>query len=304
MTDSLTIPTTPVYNVSNSEAITWLSCKRMWEFAFGHELAPTVTPIPLARGTLGHLYFQRYAEARLNGASHDLAVQHAEAVFMEAMQEGLSPELVMMTQFLCRRYMDHHKGWPEWIILGTEERLDLSITEQIGLPIRYDLYVEEIATGMKRVVDYKFTYNFWYPHEHDLNPQMPKYIGVMRANGLQVDGGYLEQIRTREIKGYDPKKLWHRTRYDPTVKKIRSVLQQHVGASLEIQQHQSLPPAQRWSQALPVLNKYGVCKLCNFKDLCASMNEGVPFSDLAVTIRENYTENTYGYNKEMLDEIL
>lgn len=74
------------------------------------------------------------------------------------------------------------------------------------------------------------------------------------------------------------------------------MLRQHVAASLEIEKFRALPDAEREVAAIPVLNKHGACKYCNFKDLCVSEIEGK--KDLSVDIRVNYVKNTYGYNDQ------
>ena len=296
------MPNAATYNVSNSEAIAFISCKRMWEFAFGLNLTPKETPTPLARGSLGHLAFEHYVLARLSGDSHEKALQAGLAVFGPALTE-MKVEVVMETQMLWQRYMQHHQGWPEWNLLGTEQRVDLQLTDTLAVPIRYDLLIQEKHTGKIRIVDYKFTYDFWWDDDHNLNPQMPKYIGVLRANGQAIDGGYLEEIRTRSIKDPDPKKLWRRTRYDPSPKKIERMLRQHVAISLAIEDYKKTgTPEQRLVNSIPVLNKHGICKNCSFKVPCDSLNNGV--TDLAVQLRTDFTDNTYGYNKQIfLDEI-
>ncbi len=73
-------------NISNSEVTTYLSCKRMYDFAFIDNLAPKVTPVPLDRGSVGHYAFELYIKARLNGASHEKAMQIAMTAFEEAIK--------------------------------------------------------------------------------------------------------------------------------------------------------------------------------------------------------------------------
>ncbi len=284
-------------NISNSEVTTWLTCRRMYHYAFMLNLAPKVTGTPLARGTLGHSYFQRYAEGRLDGMPHDTAVKSAEQVFPEAMAAGTTMDVVLETKYLCERYMKFHQGWSYWEILGTEQKYDLKVTDGISIPIRYDLYVREKSTDRKLLIDFKFAYDFWQPSEHDLNAQFPKYITVMNNAGVQVDGAALEEIRTRKLgaeKASDPRNLWRRTFYYPSVAKKRNTMKQHIAASLEIENYRSLPDKQREDATIPVLNKHGACKYCNFRDLCASELVG---GEIAIAIEMGYTENTYGYNK-------
>lgn len=304
----------PSYNVSNSEVGTMLSCERMWVFAFGMELAPIDLSAPLARGTLGHLYFQYYVEYRLanHDGTHDpnvhaQAMRHAQKAFKEAIESGTSVELVMETQFLTERYMNYHQGWPNWKLLGTEQRRDLKLTETLTLPIRYDLYYYDFNTKKFVIADYKFTFDFWTERDHNVNGQMPKYIAVMAANGERVDEGRLIQIRTRKLgeeKSADVKNLWRETRYDPSRHRIRSMLKQHVQGAMRIEQfkNENQTHDQMLDAAIPLFNKHGSCKYCNFGDLCNSVTEGK--RDLTVDIREGYTQNTYGYNGMPASELI
>lgn len=292
-------------NISNSEVISWLSCRLQYDFAFMQNLTPKETPTPLSRGTLGHEAFQRYVETRLEGFNHSQALNAPKQVFLNAMKE-LTPDVVLETKFLFDRYMEHHKGWPEWTLLGAEQRHDLPITEELAIPMRYDILVKENRTNKILVGDFKFTYEFWQPYEHDLNPQLPKYIQILNNNGIEVHGGFLEEIRTRPLgkdKSNDPKNLWRRTHYYPSIARKRNLLRQHVAASIEIEQYRSLSREDQLATAQPVLSKHGACKYCNFKDLCASKLDG---GDLTVAIQLDYTQNTYGYNNnnDSLGELL
>lgn len=285
-------------NISNSEVTTFLSCRRMYVFAFGegYGLEPKVMSVPLFRGNVGHEAFQRYAEARCSGDSHEKSLQAGQDVFPQAMRANPNlMDTVMETKFLWDRYMAFHKGWPEWRLHEPEQKFDLKLTDDFKITIRYDAKVEEIKSGRILMGDYKFTYDFWTPEEHELNGQMPKYIAVMQANGLRIDGGFLEEIRTRNIKD-DPKKMWRRTHYYPTAAKKMNMLKQHIAASFEITEFRALPKEEQMFRAIPLLSKHGACKFCNFKDLCNSMNEGK--KDLSVDIAHGYQANTYGYNKE------
>lgn len=296
---SIDLPLAPTRrNISNSEVTTFLTCRQMYDFAFVRNLAPKKTAKALDRGTLGHLSFQYYIEARLNGANHEQALAASIRAFNEAAAAGVSVEIVLETRYLVERYHAFHNGWPEWNLLGTEEYAELPITDEIVLPIRYDLYVEEIETGRKLIGDFKFTFRFWASVEHSLNGQMPKYITVMQKNGFQVDGGFLEQIRTEKLgkeKASDHRNLWKRTSYYPRGITRRNMLRQHVATSLEIMEYRALPDAEREAKTIPVLNKHGACKYCNFKELCASKLQG---ADIDHFIKTDFVQNSYaeGYN--------
>jgi hypothetical protein len=291
-------PTAP-RNISNSEVTSYLSCKRQYEFAFIDELEPINTSTPLARGNTFHLGMEYYWKARLNGASHTQAMDVALEAF-GIVPEGMTLVQVMEAQTLWMRYMTFHAGFPDIKPLGTEQQYDLPLTSTLNMTIRYDLYFQNIKTGRIAILDYKTTYDFWSHEDHEINAQMPKYIACMQANGMQVDEGFLEEIRTRPLgpeKAADPKNLWKTTPYRPSSAKKKAVLQQHIGASLEIEKHRALDELERKMVSYPVLNKHGACKYCNFKNLCISMLDGK--TDLTVDKRVGYVKNrTYGYNRE------
>ena len=293
-------------NVSNSEVSTYLSCKRMYNFAFINNITPKETSDPLSRGTLGHLAFEYYVQARLNGSNHESAMKAGLYAFQEATQSKLIKlDIILQTQMLFIEYMEYHQGWPEFKLLGTEQRKDLQLTDTLNMTIRYDLYVEDLRTGERAIGDYKFTFDFWSPDEHDLNAQMPKYITVMNLNNERVDYGFLEEIRTRTLgkdKAADPKNKWRRTIYRPTAPMKSNMIRQHVAASLEIEKHRALSDEERDAVSIPVMNKHGACRYCNFKDLCHSMNQGA--KDLSVMMDSNYTQNTYGYNAQTAGDVL
>lgn len=303
MLDSLADSAVKARNISNSEVTCFLSCKRMYEFAFMQELAPKEMSVPLARGSIGHQYLEFYWKARMAGASHTNAMEAGDEAFFNPCEQT-TVDVLMETQFIVTRFVTHNEElFDSWEPLGVEEQFDLPMTSSLNITIKYDLYFRDRSSGLCYILDWKFTYDWWSIEDHDLNGQMPKYIAVMQANGLQVDGGYLMEIRTRKLgeeKSRDAKNLWKRTSYKPSHARKRAVLQQHISASLEIEKFRALPPDERRDAAIPVLNKHGACKFCNFKDLCNSMIEGK--KDLSVDIRTGYVQSTYGYNKAPADQ--
>lgn len=296
---------TGVRNISNSEVTTFLSCKRQYEFNYGLELQPKKTGDPLARGSFFHLGMELYWLARLEGATHQQAMQKGMEAFNPSNDDIRgSVNMAMEAQFLWIRYMNFHDGFPDIEPLGTENQLYVEITPTIQMAIKYDFYFREKSTGKYYIKDYKLAYEFWKDEDHDLNGQMPKYISVLQANGFRVDGGYLEEIRTRKLgveKASDPRNLWKRTIYKPSPMKKAALLKQHIATSIEIEKYRALPPEERAEIAQPVLNKHGACKFCNFTDLCIALLEGK--KDLSVDIRVGYTQNTYvqQYNPKELN---
>jgi hypothetical protein len=284
-------------NISNSEVTGFLRCKKQYVYAYVENLAPKVTGSALDRGTIGHEAFQRYTEARLDGKSHDDSMRWADKVFTESMHAG-NVETVLQTKSLFTNYMGYHEGWPEWRLLQPEQKYELKLTDEMTITLRYDTMVEVIRSGQRLIGDYKFTYDFWTPEDHQLNGQLPKYISVMNANGMKVDGGFLEEIRTRKLKAENqsnPKMAWRRTPYYPSNAKKINMMRQHIAAGLEIVEFRNLSEAEQKARAIPVLDKYGACKFCNFTSLCASELDG---GNTDVAKATDFVPNTYGYNFE------
>lgn len=292
------VPADNARKISNSEVTSWLTCRQMYEFAFMDNLTPKTTPTPLARGTLGHLAFQYYIEASMDGQDHDRCMARANEAFKEAMMDGLSIETVVETQSLFVRYMGVKQGWPEWELLGTEQAYEIAVNDKIIIPMRYDVLIRERDSGRVLIGDFKYTYDFWSIDDHSLNGQMSKYITILKAQGMQIDGGFLEEIRTRPLgaaKTADHRNLWKTTKYYPTPAKRRNMLRQHVAAAMEISEFREMSPDEQQAKIIPVLNKHGACKYCHFKELCNSKLEG---KDITFDKELGFTQNTYGYNGE------
>lgn len=281
-------------NISNSEVTTFLSCKRQYNFAFIENLAPKNTSDPLARGSAFHRAMDIYWKLRISGVSHEEAYNEAEIKGFSELPEGWSLDMLMNAQFLWKRFMNYHDGWPDWEPLGTEIKLTVPMTPVLNISIQYDFYFRKISTNKHILLDWKVTYEFWKDEDHVLNGQMPKYIAVLQANGFPVDEGCLAEIRSRPLgkeKSSEARNLWRFTRYNPSYNKKREVLTQHINTSVAIERHRSLSPEDRDAESIPVLNKHGACKYCNFTSLCMAMLEGR--RDLTVDIRVDYVHNDY-----------
>lgn len=289
-------------NVSNSEVTTFLSCRRMYKYAHVMNITPKKTKTPLYRGTMDHNAFQRYIEARLEGKAHEESLRAGRSIFVESLK--LDPgriDEILYNQMLWDRYMEFHKGWPQWRLMSTEQRFELPLTDTLKMVIRYDVMVHDLKQDKILIGDWKFHYRFNSPIFHSLNGQMPKYIKTMQLNGIEVHGGFLEEVRTEKLSnkpgaaGSDVKNLWRRTLYFPSQAKMNNMLRQHIATALEIERFRALPKEDMEASAIPVLNKYGPCGYCDFAELCNTENDG---GDISLQIELDFTQNTYGYNFE------
>jgi hypothetical protein len=285
--------------ISNSEVSTFNICRAKYWYEYVENLAPKTYGRALAIGIVGHDAMRVYIEARIAGHLHESAIHKQQEFLAGLMGNPLySVEYVLKASEILNKFHTYRKGMPEWEFLGTEELVEVDITEDYSMPLRYDLYVRERATDKFMLVDYKFVYDFWKPWKHDLNPQFPKYIAALRRKGMRIDGAYLIEMRTRDISSQNFADLFKQTSYFPSLAKMKNNLRQHINVSeqiTEFRQRLSDTPDQVQNIAVPTLNSL-VCQWCAFQAPCAAQLDG---SDITYQLQTDFVKNTsYGYNKE------
>lgn len=294
--------------ISNSEVATWLTCKRKYYYEFDLNLEPKVSSGALGKGTLLHeglaLYYASLKEWDEGAGTpgdpagvtrrHESAVNRARTMLQNflASGNGYDFETVMEVDRLLQGYWNFYQGDPNWEILEVEKGYDLAMTEDYEYSLRLDLLVRERNTGAIVLVDHKTAYDFWTEDDLDLNPQFPKYIGSLRANGVNVDKAVLNQIRTRSIKAPTLDQLFRRTVCKPNLAKIGNAMREQVISSMDIMKHRNLPLEVKDQNSVRILSKQ-VCKFCNVKSLCLAEYDG---GDITVAKETDFRQRTYGYN--------
>lgn len=288
---------TPTYKVSNSEAITWLTCQRRWYYQHARNLKPKKYGDALNRGIIGHEAMQIYYDAIKVGGSTEVAESMARSCLMSY----YSQDSIVVTELLTifdNYFAMQAPNDSDWIILGVEQKHEIDLGSGEPYVLRYDLLVQERSTNKVVIVDHKFVYDFWTADDLALSPQFPKYKAALRAIGINVDYCLLNQLRYRPIKpeNWSLEKLFQRTGNYPSNAKMRNALQEQMTAARQIRQFKLLPLDQQLSQSVPCRNKVN-CKNCSFKEPCASEFDG---GDTDYLLSEFYEENTqYGYNNEV-----
>lgn len=280
--------------ISNSEVGSWLSCKAKYRFAFDMKLEKIDKGDALTRGILGHELLEKYYSLIKAGMGHDHAVRNTKDYLSAKHPDKLTDPITLDLLRVLDGYWAFWQGNPNWKILRVEESFDLHISEQFTMPIRLDLLVKEVETGLIYLVDHKFCYDFWTEDDIALNPQFAKYVGALRANRIQVDGCILNQIRYRKLKDPSPVNLYKHTIVKPSGAKIRNTIKDHITASLEITDYRNKEVADREVLATKVLNKM-VCRGCEYKNLCSAELDG---GEIDFLIENEYRPNSYDYNKE------
>jgi hypothetical protein len=88
-----------------------------------------------------------------------------------------------------------------WRVLAVEKEFHVRWNDE-GDTINFK--VDLIAAnpqGKTIVVDHKFVWDYYQPRTVRLQPQLPKYIGMLRFLGYEVESGLYNMIRTRRVSG-------------------------------------------------------------------------------------------------------
>jgi len=280
--------------ISNSEVSTWLTCQMRYFFEFDLAIQPLHYTETLSRGILGHEVLAVYYKALQGGHSHSDAVDTARSHLMRYMGAGNTYDLpvVLDVDRILSGYWPIAADLP-WRVLHVEEQFDAWLTNEFQFSMRLDLLIQDMSDGKIKVVDHKFVYDFWSGDDLRLNPQLPKYIGTLRANNVKVDEAILNQLRYRKIKEPRIDQLFQQTPYTPPNARIVNTMRQQIIASQKIVEWRELPIELREKRALRVLNKQ-VCRSCPVKNLCMESLDG---NSIDYLLAGEYKKRDYGYNE-------
>ena len=304
--------------VSNSEVVTFQTCKQRYHLAHDLNLEPKVPGTALLRGTIGHRMLEAYYTEFLHlfpGQKTPEVWERAEKAawaiygdYMRATDFGENEMLLGLRQVM-KRYFEYARNYGnkaatnsnqrDWIILQVEAYYDLDLTVDFEYVARLDLVAR--IDGRVVIVDHKFIYNFWSQDKLDLNPQLPKYVGILRNNGIRVDEVMVNQIRYREKKRppfYADEEMFKYSFYVPTPTEINNHLREQIMISRDVVKWREMPLEERALNATRLLNDM-VCTSCPVKSLCIMGLKGV---DISSEIRAAYQPNTYDYNSRALEE--
>ncbi len=279
--------------ISNSEVTSWLQCKRKYYYEYFLDREIKQQSEPITMGVIIHAMLEEYYIAKAEDYSEEECREAAHGAFMRAASAAmLDIDVLGKIRALVNGYFDFYEEQDtKYKVVAVETKYASELTEGIALPGTIDLIWQDLEDGKYVVVDHKSSYNFWSDEKVALSPQFPKYIFLLRNDGLDVKYAIINQLRTRSLKGGG--ELYRRTYVKPTDVKIQNILRQHLMASREILNYRSSNPTEeRTTQTLSPL----VCGYCGFAALCESQLDGVNTDYL---MQQNYmTRTSYGYNQE------
>lgn len=271
-------------SVSHSEVDSYLLCRRKHYYGYGLSLQRIKESSSLATGVAGHKILEAFYRAILNAghtveaqqAAFDEALEAAVKAFEEIKNEGYEDgdrRAKLIDILFDEDYGYFHNEFfvnKGWRVLAVEAEFNLVYDDdtEASYPFVVDLVVQD-PDGAYVVIDHKFVYDFYSPESTDLQPQIPKYIGALRALGHEVAYGGYNMLRTRNTKERTPESNNYFMILKPNTTRITTTFMEQLGVAAEIQALKELPLDVQEKRAYRTANKM-ICQSCSFRDLCST----------------------------------
>lgn len=271
-------------SVSHSEVDSYLLCRRKHYYGYGLSLQRVQESNSLATGTAGHKVLEVFYGTLLSISDNAedqksnflWAVEQAREAFDELVKEGYEDgsnraklEHILFHEeygYFANEFLVNNG----WRILGVEAEFNLVYDEdtEASYPFVVDLIVQD-PEGRYVVIDHKFVYDFYTPGQTDLQPQIPKYIGALRALGHDVSYGAYNMLRTRKLKEPTADSMQYFMILKPNTERVVGTFMEQLGVATEIQLLKELTLEEQDKRAYRTANKM-VCQSCSFKDICST----------------------------------
>lgn len=292
--------------ISHSEVETYLLCEKRHYYGFGDStygdkrgLEPLNVSDSLYRGIAGHQALHAYYQCLIDGGTFDEAA-HASLMACSMLATRPRANFAILTDLNSRilpRFFEAaadklKNGWQP-LAAEKEFRLVIVVNEtRYVYPFRPDLIIRDPAGNMW-VWDHKFVYNFYTQEEINLLPQIPKYVGALRALGHDIKGGYYNQLRWREVK--DLNAHVQQVPFIPSNERVIESFRQQAKLMEVIGNLKQSDPVEWHKESNRTLNSM-VCRSCSFKHLCAVELNGGSGSLMRTA---EFQANSYGYKEEI-----
>jgi hypothetical protein len=227
-------------------------------------------------GSAGHKVLEVFYAEILEGKKFEAAVKRArqEADALQSEVEIPSNRASIFDTLFDFYFPNEPMVREGWEILAVEKQFNLEYDPENKL--QYPFVVDIIAKspeGKVVVVDHKFVYDFYNYEASIMQPQIPKYIGALRALNYKVDHGAYNMIRTRKLKEPDFASMVQWLDVKPEPVRVQQVFKEQIAVASEIQKIKLLDEAEQDAQAYRVANKM-VCQSCSFLDICRTELSG------------------------------
>jgi hypothetical protein len=197
--------------ISHSRVESYLSCRRKDWYGYQYPIEEdgemrtgirrqTVSS-SLGMGTAFHSIAAVFYEAIQESKEREEAVQEAWLMYERIMADGYEDRggNYATLEEVVSRWLEHEEISENYEILGVEMEFSLPMDDG-EFPFVVDLIIRDEQDRIY-VVDHKTAYYLYDDEKTDLMPQIPKYIGALRALGHSVHAGKYQVVRTQRISG-------------------------------------------------------------------------------------------------------
>lgn len=263
-------------SVSHSEVDSYLLCRRKHYYGYTLSLQRVQESAALAMGTAGHKVLEVFYNTILEGHGYEDALTEAHLVAEELRQEVNVPaNRANIFDTLFDFYFPNEPFVKEgYEILAVEKEFALKYDKEndLSYPFVVDLIVKS-PEGKTIVVDHKFVYDFYNYEASIMQPQIPKYVGALRALNYKIDHGMYNMIRTRKLKEPDAQSMCQLLDVKPEPERVKQVFTEQISVANEIQAIKQRSEEEQSAHAYRVANKM-VCQSCSFLDVCRTELSG------------------------------
>ena len=297
-----TLPKVETIRISYSKAQAFKSCE--YKFWLAHVrkyaddsvkpgLMPNEKSEALRRGTHGHLMMEWFHNEVKDTLEFPYDPQECSRFMSGVVARGIALNYedtsTIMKQML--HYAANVFPYKNWRILEVEKeyRLEVGRDPITGLmkvvPGTIDLVVD--ISGTVVIIDHKFSADAYKPDRIEIEPQIPVYIGEMRALGIPVRYGIYNFMRTRKMNNVEEQVVQEPVK--PNDIRIQQSFADHLTTIVKIIEFQE---KLKQPGFIPTRSASNNCDYCDFRRLCKTALKG---EDTTAMIEHGFTANDYGY---------
>lgn len=301
MTEILEAPAKEeIINVSYSKAQAFRTCKFKFQQAHIEQhpqgnkpgLMAKQKSKALARGTHGHAILERFLRRVKAELTFPYDPIKCKEFIGEAVAWGIGEDAALSMEINTQCLHFGTNVFPKlgWEILEIEKEYRIPVGYDAGtgikkvVPMTIDLIVR--IGGQIVVVDHKFSADAYKEARIKIEPQIPIYIGVLRAMGIPAKYGIYNFMRTRKMNNVEDQVV--QALCKPNDIRIKRSFQEHLETANQIVEYTKTLP-------LAVRNPNNNCDYCDFARICAAELSG---EDTTLMKEVDFLPNDYGYDEE------
>jgi len=276
--------------ISHSEAELFDKCKRQHMYSYGYGIMGKKESDALTRGIVGHALLRDYFLGLKDGSSVEVMRKDLLAKILPTLETFELYDPTDLAQSLIKLFMDYFKVNAErdesLEILEVEKEYRIPLGDDYEAHMFIDLILRRPGVPGIEVWDHKFIYDFSDDDVKDLLPQLPRYLGALRADGYNVTRAAYHELRyrvTNESK-VDPSVRFRLSPIEISQKRVETTMLEWIDLAEEIREYRKLP-IEDWSvKARRTANQMN-CRSCSFRMIC---KEELNDRDINLTLTYDY----------------